>query len=120
MKSVQEREKALPNDILQIFGIAYSNFSRDDICKLTEAKAFSCFDIDGGAMYFLDSIFFKWAEKFNDSGFELGIPDRAKFLASCKDLNPNDEKRIYITRDYKWIKGVYMKVIEEYEGAMRN
>ena len=113
-----KREKSLPNDIIRIFGIACSNESRDDICKLTESKAFSRADLDG-ALHFTDSIFFRWAESFNDPDYILQDPPRAKFLSSYIDLDPNDETRINIMRDYKWVKNVYRTVMKKYNAAMK-
>ena len=43
----EEKLKAQPNDIIRIFGIATSSFARDDIVKLTEAKAYKRSDLDG-------------------------------------------------------------------------
>ena len=117
-KALEDQEKAVPSDIIRIFGIACSNESRDDICKLTEAKAYTRSDLDG-PLHFLDSIFCRWAEKFNDPDFKLAEPDRAKYIGSYSDLNPNSEKRINISRDYKWIKAVYKKVMKDYNEAMR-
>ena len=117
-KLLHDIEKAVPNDIIRIFGIVCSNFSRDDICKLTEAKAFSRSDLDG-PLHFLDSIFSRWTKKFNDPGFELPIPTRAEFLSTFHELNPNDEKRINIERDYKWVKKTYRSTMKLYNNAMQ-
>ena len=119
LKAQEKKLRPQPNDIIRIFGIATSSFARDDVAKLTEAKAYKRSDLDG-AMPFLDTIFCRWQEKFNDPSFELAIPARAKYLKNVKDLNPNSLTRINIVRNHTWIKVTYQKIMKEYNYAMFN
>ena len=117
VKAKEEKERCTPNDIIRIFGIACSSFARDDITKITEAKASKRADLDG-PMSYLDAIFTKCQEKFNDPSFELSIPARANQVESYTELDPNSLTRINIVRSYRWIKGAYFKVLKEYSHAM--
>ena len=56
LRAREEKLKPQPSDIIRVFGIATSSYARDDITKLTEAKAYKRSDLDG-AMPFLDAIF---------------------------------------------------------------
>ena len=119
LRAREEKLKPQPSDIIRVFGIATSSYARDDITKLTEAKAYKRSDLDG-AMPFLDAIFCRWQEKFNDPSFDLFIPARSKHLATINDLNPNSITRINIMRSHTWIKSVYQKVMKEYNYSMSN
>ena len=119
LKAREERLKACPDDILQIFGIATSSYARDDIQKLTESKASKRSELDGPLPY-VDAIFSRWQEKFNDPTFQVCIPTRSSKIESPIPLNPNNLERINIIRSYDWVKGCYLKTMKEYNYAMKN
>jgi hypothetical protein len=60
------------------------------------------------------------AIQFNDPEVVIEQPERATFLLSYSELDPNEESRIIIPRDYTWAKQVWQhSVLKPYNAAMK-
>ena len=55
---------------------------------------------------------------YNDPEKKFEQPERAKYLASGSELNPNDAERAKINRDYKWLGKTWKQMMKDYNAAM--
>jgi hypothetical protein len=109
--------KPTVNDRIRLASIMGRQDNRDHVIKLGGAKNVSRADADGPLSMF-DSIFLEIQMQFNDPELTLPEPERASFLSTYVHLDPNDPERIKITRDYKWIRKVWMDTISNYNKGL--
>ncbi len=114
----KELSKSTPSDHVRLFGIAALQENRDDLLALGRARNGTRADADG-PLNLRDSIFFQWAQQFNDESLVLKSPDRAVFLDSYNKIDANDVDRMKIKRDHNWIATLWKKVLSDYNAASK-
>ena len=110
--------KATDNDVLRLFGIVALSQNRDILLSLGAGKAFKRAEVDGGLPW-KNQIFYTLSCQFNDPDLHLDPPERATFLNSFCDLNPNHFDSISSNRDYEFLKKLWAKTLKEYNAAMK-
>ena len=105
--------KPTVNDRIRLTSIMGLQDNRDHLIKLGGARNVSRADADGPLSMF-DSIFLEIQIQFNDLELTLTEPERASYLETYIDLDPNEAERIKITRDYKWVRKVWQDTIANY------
>ena len=118
-----QKESDLPDssDVIRLFGILGMQDFRDDVMKLGKGKSTSRADVDG-PLKLIDQVFYNVAEVFNDATVEVPEPSRADRLKSwgTPALDPNNPARFSIkSRDYKWLKKLYLDTLKKYSLAMK-
>jgi hypothetical protein len=114
-----EKMKPRTNDRLRLFHIAAHPDNRDALNNLGGGQNTSRSDADG-ALSRLDTIFSNWQTQFNDIRLTFTVPERAQYLSSFGDMDPNDPERIAITCDYTWLKKLWFDELKEYNRALTN
>ena len=117
MVSTRSRERGTMNDKLRVFGIMTSALFRDEMDCLIRGKARDRAELDNPE-YRQSTIFDKFAKAFNNPDIDVGHPKDYHKLDGCISMNPNEKKRIEITRDGKWFKRVYDNTMKHYRAAM--
>ena len=112
-----EREEVTINDKLRVFGIMTSALFRDEMDCLIRGKARDRAELDNPE-YRQSTIFDKFAKAFNNPDIDICHPKDYHKLDGCISMNPNEKKRIEITRDGKWFKRVYDNTMKHYHLAM--
>ena len=113
-----KKSKPAVNDIIRLFSIATSETNRDLVTNLGYGKAFKRSDLDG-SMSLFDSIMTKFSIQFNDTSLTFVKPQRACYLATTQELNPNEMERILIKRNHEWMGSLYKKTLGEYNKAFK-
>lgn len=114
----KETMNAQVNDIIRLFCIATAQDNRDNLESLSRAKNTTRAHADG-PLSLADSIFNRWSLQFNDPDLTFKDPDRASYLESYVELDPNDTTRIKFKRDFKWIKNLYTKTLAKYNKSFK-
>jgi len=117
-ESEKERLDSQTNDILRLFGIAALAENRDDLMRLGRARNSNRAEADG-PLSAADAIFSRYQRQFNDPGLTLSNPDRADYLDSFHEMDPNDDARVAITRTHLWLKTLYFNTVKAYNCAMK-
>jgi len=112
-------EKTTVNDCIRIAGILTMEVNRDDLLSLNRGKHTMQADVDN-ALTRVDAIFHHIAIQFNDPAVKIAQPERAAYLVTYLDLDPNEESRIAIPRDFVWAKQVWkVNVLKPYNIAVK-
>ena len=101
-----KRNKVLPNDCIRFYSILTRDVNKEDVERLTASKGLKRSNLDG-PMTYTEQIMMKLAVQFNDPNLVFTKPNRALFLSSNDDLNPNDPERISIKRDHKFMMEIW-------------
>ena len=70
------------------------------------------------ARYLIKEMMGLIALKFNNEEISLTFPSNAEDLDDYLYLNPNDQGRIRIKRDWNWIKDMYKTTLQEYKEVL--
>jgi len=112
-------EETTVNDCICIAGILAMNVNRDDLLSLNRGKHTMRADVDN-ALTRVDTIFHHIAIQFNDPAVQIEQPERATYLVTYLELDPNKESCIAIPRDFVWAKQVWkVNVLKPYNNAMK-
>ena len=107
------------NDCIRIAGILAMDVNRDDLLSLNRGKHTLRSDVDN-PLTRVDAIFHYMAVQFNDPAVHINQPERATNLVTYLELDPNEDTRIAIPRDFAWAKQVWkVDVLKPYNIAMK-
>ena len=113
------KHESTKNDILRLFTILALSNNRDLLISLGAGKAFNRSELDG-PLQWKEQIFYVLSVQFSDPNLSLQPPERAMFLKSFADMNPNDLTTISRERDNIFLMKLYTKTMVEYNHAMIN
>ena len=118
-KDIKVKLEANVNDIICTFGILALSKHRDSLTRIAIAKDVNRMETDSpeGA---LTTIFKSVGDDFKNFNVDLLEPDRAIFLNSYKDMDPNDMTRMLIERKPEFFKGIYFNTLKKYNRALVN
>ena len=113
-KNEIEEAKDHVNDTIRLFSIAAKTEYRDKVISLMRGRAMTRDQLDGARSY-ITAIFEDFAEDFNNASRIFDKPEKSAGLLTIDQLDPNDQTRINIERDAKYLYQLWKKRMYEYK-----